>query len=1023
MAKRSTLTMQKFLPSRSRNPQLTDSSESDENMPKIESYPSFSKIAKRLRAAQKSSSTMSGKIAAVTAAAMLVSSPAYSLGLGVLDLNSNLDQPLNGTITVNVAPGDDVSTVEAIVASREEFEALGIDYPDYLKDIKLSVERSGAGAIIKVSSGTVVIKEPFIHFLVKVNWSGGNFVREYTALVDPPVYAAESPKSFARPKAVGTDQSYDVADDSNSYEESPALDVETVVEEVDSYSEENDVYESTPAVTNDAGVDGAGNDAKYGPVAAGESLSVIAQELQRQVPDLSIYSIMKVLHEDNPDAFINGNINGLIKGAVLTVRDINQIRATDSAEARRFFSAQVAAWDPSVLVASDSGLGVSQDSYTSDSELFGGTSDDSSSVVSEFESFQVGASDDSSRFLSAAQGSGSEGEVLALRQEITQLKTSLASSEAENQELAERVSLLEGQLADMNRLAALSLEDAELANLEANLAENNSDNSLANEFESIDSSELADDIVEGEIDTAESASNTLTTDDLLSEFLDDPSAVDPEAPSDGVEDSTDELAGSEPVVEIADNINQTEKTGESASAPITTTTPVVDNTSSANTESMLDKIGGVVPIASGLGAILLAGIAVFFVRRRRAADEEFEISMLSIESNSQSLDVDTDTGASASMSASSAVSSDLTASDGVNADKETSFLTVYSDSDAVVQADEVDPIAEADVYIAYGRDEQAEEVLLDGISTNPDRLDVKQKLLGLYFKNKNTEGFERIAEELFAQKDKIGGDQWQEISDMGKELLPDNPLFSMTASEIEAVETPQLDDGRGTDGVRSDLLAVDEKTDIPSSLDDESEMLVFDTVDETSEGAALALAEEAKDTVNEAASEMSELLADSLDVDESIQLINFDEGRSEISQLDEVEIDALAVQESDDGVLEFDLSDDAAVESDDGIELDLDSDLDLTAEISENDLVFDDVDLNEAASVDDQKNLSDVPEVSDLVIDPDYDEAQTQYELAKVFVDLGDEDGARKILDELVANDGNTEELRQKSKELLDSMG
>ena len=200
-------------------------------------------------------------------------------------------------------------------------------------------------------------------------------------------------------------------------------------------------------------------------------------------------------------------------------------------------------------------------------------------------------------------------------------------------------------------------------------------------------------------------------------------------------------------------------------------------------------------------------------------------------------------------------------------------------------------------------------------------------------------------------------------------------------------------------------------------------MLVFDTVDETSEGAALALAEEAKDTVNEAASEMSELLADSLDVDESIQLINFDEGRSEISQLDEVEIDALAVQESDDVVLEFDLSDDAADESDDGIELDLDSDLDLTAEISQNDLVFDDVDLNEAASVDDQKNLSDVPEVSDLVIDPDYDEAQTQYELAKVFVDLGDEDGARKILDELVANDGNTEELRQKSKELLDSMG
>ena len=424
-----------------------------------------------------------------------------------------------------------------------------------------------------------------------------------------------------------------------------------------------------------------------------------------------------------------------------------------------------------------------------------------------------------------------------------------------------------------------------------------------------------------------------------------------------------------------------------------------------------------------LGAILLAGIAVFFVRRRRAADEEFEISMLSIESNSQSIDVDTDTGLSASMSASVADSADMTASEAASADKETSFLTVYSDSDAVVQADEVDPIAEADVYIAYGRDEQAEEVLLDGISANPDRLDVKQKLLGLYFKNKNTEGFERISEELFAQKDSIGGDQWQEISDMGKELLPDNPLFSMTASEFDAVETsPQVEETMAADA-SADMAAVETEDDLIESVDNESEMLVFDTVDETSEEAALALADEAKDSVNELGSEMSELLADSLDDDESIQLINFDEGRSEISQLDEVEIDALAVQESDDGVLEFDLSDDAEDDSDDGIELDLDSDLDLTAELSENDLVFDDSDLDDEPNVGDQKNVSEVPEVSDLVIDPDYDEAETQYELAKVFVDLGDEDGARKILDELVASEDNSDELRKKSQELLDSMG
>ena len=100
---------------------------------------------------------------------LAVSTNVNALGLGVLDIQSNLDQPLNGVITISVAPGDDLSSLEAVVASREEFEALGVDYPEYLKNIVLDVERSGAGGILRVSSQGVVIKEPFIHFLVKVN--------------------------------------------------------------------------------------------------------------------------------------------------------------------------------------------------------------------------------------------------------------------------------------------------------------------------------------------------------------------------------------------------------------------------------------------------------------------------------------------------------------------------------------------------------------------------------------------------------------------------------------------------------------------------------------------------------------------------------------------------------------------------------------------------------------------------------------------------------------------------------------
>lgn len=972
-------------------------SESEGNMAQIEKYPSKTLTAKSVLRSITRRAVGSYKAAGVATSMMFASSSAFGLGLGVLDVQSNLDQPLNGLITVSVAPGDDVTTLDARVASREEFEALGIDYPDYLKDIKLRVERSGAGAVLRVSSDNVVIKEPFIHFLVKVTWSGGNFVREYTALIDPPVYAAEAPKSISRPKTVGTDQSFD---DSDSYEDTgSAFEDDAVVESVDVPSSGD--FGSQVEDTVDSGNDLNGNDtdARYGPVAAGESLSLIAQELQRQVPDLSIYAIMQALFEENPDAFIDQNINGLIRGSVLNIRDLDQIRAADLQAARDFFQQQVSDWDPSSLVASssgESGIGVGQDNYTSDTDLFGGTGDTDSTVT---DSFQVGASSDTNSFVSAAQGDNSDGEVLALTQEISQLQSSLASSELENQELTARISILEGQLADMNRLMSLGVEDAELANLESTLAQQNAEQAEG-ESGSLINDDLSEFLTDSEVSAdAEELSDAGTTDDLLNEFLTDNGDgenVDVadefglDQIGDALEEGADELSGD--LAAIGDSATDAIDSTSSVIEEIVEDTTTVSNTPTINStpeeKSLLDKIGGIVPVLGGLGTLLLAGLGLFIWRRRRA-DEEFEISMLSIESNSQSIDIDTESGMSASMSA-SVTASTMSGSESdasAEADKETSFLTVYSDSDAVVQADEVDPIAEADVYIAYGRDEQAEEVLLDGISAHPDRVDVKQKLIGLYFKNKNTEGFERIAEELFAQRDSMTGEAWQEISDMGKELVPENPLFALSGIDFDVVEQASENE-------------IDEAAESPS--EDEG---------------SLAFGDDEK----AAAEEKSEMIVDSID-DESVQLINFDDGRSEISELDEVEIDALAGDDGDDDVLSFS-SDIAADGKTPEVDLSGESDKDID-ELSENDLVLD----FDAESSDDEKEfgserrVSEVPEVSDLVIDPEYDEAETQYELAKVFVDLGDEDGARKILNELVATPENSDELIAKSQELLDSM-
>jgi len=373
--------------------------------------------------------------------------------------------------------------------------------------------------------------------------------------------------------------------------------------------------------------------------------------------------------------------------------------------------------------------------------------------------------------------------------------------------------------------------------------------------------------------------------------------------------------------------------------------------------------------------VLAAGIGVILFRRRQA-DEEFEISMLSIESNSHTIG-NSEGSASMSMSHTASVAEEE------NPDKETSFLTVYSDSDAVVQADEVDPVAEADVYIAYGRDEQAEEVLLDGVASHPDRSDIKHKLLTLYHKRKNVEGFERVAEELYSQRSSLTGDVWQEVTQMGQEIAPNNPLFGVSGDEVStAIDTadqkPEAADEVQTQGEGAEAVAATDDADA-----DEDDDLEFDST----------LAPVAEET---AVNAESEIVGDSLDDDNSIQLVNFDDGRSEVSELDEVEIDALEL--------------DTALQADDDV-------LELTVGNSTN--INDDL----AEFEDDgEARVGEVSEVSGLEIDADYDEARTQYELAKVFVDLGDEDGARKILVEIVGDEQNSASVLEDARKLLDSI-
>ncbi len=120
----------------------------------------------------------------------------------------------------------------------------------------------------------------------------------------------------------------------------------------------------------------------------------------------------------------------------------------------------------------------------------------------------------------------------------------------------------------------------------------------------------------------------------------------------------------------------------------------------------------------------------------------------------------------------------------------------YSPSQVESSVD-VDPVAEADVYLAYGRDLQAEEILKEALKNHPDRNSARLKLLEIYVKRKDARSFELMAAELFTRTDGAG-DDWKKAQELGRDLDPVNPLYHNTqppsvVTGLTTVSGPEFD--------------------------------------------------------------------------------------------------------------------------------------------------------------------------------------------------------------------------------------
>lgn len=162
-------------------------------------------------------------------------------------------------------------------------------------------------------------------------------------------------------------------------------------------------------------------------------------------------------------------------------------------------------------------------------------------------------------------------------------------------------------------------------------------------------------------------------------------------------------------------------------------------------------------IPAGIIAALIAAFGIFTTLRKKKS-QQFDDSIL--------------TGSS--MKANSMFGS----TGGQSVDTNNSvFNSNFAPSSSQLDANEVDPIAEADVYIAYGRDSQAEEILKEALRTQPDRHAVRVKLLEIYYNRKDPRSFERLASELYGMTSGEG-DEWAQAASMGVVLEPTNPLYA-----------------------------------------------------------------------------------------------------------------------------------------------------------------------------------------------------------------------------------------------------
>ncbi|WP_226665014.1 FimV/HubP family polar landmark protein [Microbulbifer aggregans] len=413
---------------------------------------------------------------------------ALALGLGEIKLNSTLNQPLNAEIKLLQTRGLGDSEIKVRLASEEDFDRAGVDRAYLLSELRFEVDYSGNAPVIRISS-RAPIREPFLNFLVETRWPSGRLLREYTLLMDlpafstntasQPVRAAERERQQVRRDPTvqqplkPTVQRAPEPVQAPAEEAAPAPVEQTPVQPEPQVQDPAEIFNEsefeTPADTGSR---------VYGPVEANKTLWEIARD-SRESREVSVQQTMLAIQRLNPEAFINNNINLLKKGAVLRLPTTDEVRTLSRTDAVSEVATQNDAWRERV---GDSALGAPLDGRAAAEETV-----ESESVEGRV---SLAAPGDNESVISGSGSGASDSE--ALEGELAVTEEELDKSQLENAELQERIGELNEQIDTMEQLVDVSNEELRAVQDAAAQADEMSETSALNDSAEFSEEEVSD---------------------------------------------------------------------------------------------------------------------------------------------------------------------------------------------------------------------------------------------------------------------------------------------------------------------------------------------------------------------------------------------------------------------------------------------------------------------------------------------------------------------------------------------------